>query len=88
MLPDMRQQVTEEKRNLASRRQAMEPITGRPRSDHSFDRCYLNGQAVGAIHAVLCAARLQPQVAGADDTAIRHQAFFSPLFCPRNTSFI
>ena len=56
LLPDMKRQMTEEERKLASRRQAIEPIIGHLKSDHRLDRCYLKGQAGDAIHAVLCAA--------------------------------
>jgi len=56
LLPDMKRQMTEEERKLASRRQAIEPIIGHLKSDHRLDRCYLNGQAGDAIQAVLCAA--------------------------------
>jgi len=56
LLPDMKRQMTEEERTLASRRQAIEPIIGHLKSDHRLDRCYLKGQTGDAIHAVLCAA--------------------------------
>ena len=56
LLPDMKRQMTEEERKLASRRQAIEPIIGHLKSDHRLDRCYLKGQTGDAIHAVLCAA--------------------------------
>ena len=56
LLPDLKHLMTEEERKLASRRQAIEPIIGHLKSDHRLDRCYLNGQTGGAIHAVLCAA--------------------------------
>jgi transposase, IS5 family len=56
LLPDMKRQMTEEERKLASRRQAIEPIIGHLKSDHRLDRCHLKGQTGDAIHAVLCAA--------------------------------
>ena len=56
LLPDMKRQITEEERKLASRRQAIEPIIGHLKSDHRLDRCYLKGKTGDAIHAVLCAA--------------------------------
>jgi IS5 family transposase len=56
LLPDMKRQMTEEERKLASRRQAIEPIIGHLKSDLRLDRCYLKGQTGDAIHAVLCAA--------------------------------
>jgi transposase, IS5 family len=56
LLSDMKHLMTEEGRNLASRRQAIEPIIEHLKSDHRLNRCYLKGQTDDAIHAVLCAA--------------------------------
>ena len=56
LLPDMKRQMTEKERKLASRRQAIEPIIGHLKSDHRLDRCYLKGQTGDAIHAAPCAA--------------------------------
>jgi IS5 family transposase len=56
LLPDMKRQMTEEERELASRREAIEPIIGHLKTDHRLDRCYLKGKTGDAIHAVLCAA--------------------------------
>jgi len=55
LLPDMKRQMIEGERKLASRRQAIEPIIGHLKSDHRLDRCYLKGQTGDAMHAVLCA---------------------------------
>ena len=56
LLPEMKRQMTDVGRKLASRRQAIEPIIGHLKSDHRLDLCYLKGQTGDAIHAVLCAA--------------------------------
>jgi IS5 family transposase len=54
LLPDMKRQVIEEERKLASRRQGIEPIIGHLNSDDRLDHYYLKGHTGEAIHAVLC----------------------------------
>ncbi len=48
--------LTNVERRLLKRRQAIEPIIGHLKADHSMDRCYLKGSEGDALHAVLCAA--------------------------------
>lgn len=43
-------------RKWLKRRQAIEPAIGHAKSDHRMDRCWLQGAAGDALHAVLCAA--------------------------------
>lgn len=48
--------LTVKERRLLRRRQAIEPIIGHLKSDHSMNRCDLKGAQGDALHAVLCAA--------------------------------
>ena len=48
--------LTPKERQLLKRRQAIEPVIGHLKSDHSMSRYHLKGQIGDAIHAVLCAA--------------------------------
>ncbi len=48
--------ISEKKRRLLRRRQAIEPIIGHLKSDHRMDRCHLKGETGDRLHAVLCAA--------------------------------
>ena len=43
-------------RRLLKRRQAIEPLIGHTKADHRMDRCWLQGAAGDALHALSCAA--------------------------------
>jgi transposase, IS5 family len=45
-----------QQRRWLKRRQAIEPAIGHAKLDHRMDRCWLQGAAGDALHAVLCAA--------------------------------
>lgn len=45
-----------QQRKWLKRRQAIEPAIGHAKLDHRMDRCWLQGAAGDALHAVLCAA--------------------------------
>ncbi|MBK7717734.1 MAG: transposase [Simplicispira sp.] len=48
--------LSAQERKLLRRRQAVEPIIGRLKSDHRMDRYPLKGELGDSVHAVLCAA--------------------------------
>lgn len=48
--------ISEQKRRLLKRRQAIEPIIGHLKGDHRMGRCYLKGEMGDGINAVLAAA--------------------------------
>ena len=48
--------LTEQQRRWLKRRQAIEPAIGHAKHDNRMDRCWLQGAAGDALHAVLCAA--------------------------------
>lgn len=48
--------LTAQERKLLKRRQAVEPIIGRLKSDHRMNRCPLKGELGDSVHALLCAA--------------------------------
>ena len=88
LLPDMKRQMTEEERKLASRRQAIEPIIGHLKSDHRFDRCGLKGQTGGAIHAVLCAAGYNIKWPMRMILQKGIKPFLALFFCPKTTRLV
>jgi len=50
------QSLTDHEKRLLKRRQAIEPLIGHTKSDHRMDRCWLQGAAGDALHALSCAA--------------------------------
>jgi IS5 family transposase len=50
------QRISEQKRGLLRRLQAIEPITRHLKADHRMERCHLLGEIGDRLHAVLCAA--------------------------------
>ncbi|MCG1018697.1 transposase [Mycetohabitans sp. B4] len=48
--------LSNKQRRWLKRRQAIEPIIGHLKHDHSMRRCRPKGQTDDAVHAVLCAA--------------------------------
>jgi IS5 family transposase len=48
--------LDKQQRKWLKRRQAIEPAIGHAKLDHRMDRCWLQGVAGDALHAVLCAA--------------------------------
>ncbi|URI11646.1 IS5 family transposase [Aquincola tertiaricarbonis] len=48
--------LSEHDKRLLKRRQAIEPLIGHAKSDHTMDRCWLQGAIGDALHALSCAA--------------------------------
>lgn len=48
--------LTDDEKRLLKRRQAIEPLIGHTKADHRMDRCWLQGAAGDALHALCCAA--------------------------------
>lgn len=57
--------LSKQQRRWLKRRQAIEPTIGHAKQDHWMDRCWLKGSEGDALHAVLCARRLQHPMAAA-----------------------
>jgi IS5 family transposase len=72
--------LTKTQRRWLKRRQAVEPAIGHAKHDHGLDRCYLKGAEGDALHAVLCAAGLQPPLAAAGDRPVGLKAAFLRRF--------
>jgi IS5 family transposase len=48
--------LSDHEKRLLKRRQAIEPLSGHTKADHRMDRCWLQGAAGDALHALSCAA--------------------------------